>query len=213
MQQDAVYLVTQEDLSAGRPTLEIVEQAIRGGVDVIQLREKDCPARTRYTLGHDILELVDGTDVTFIVNDRIDIARAIGADGVHLGDEDLPIRIAREQLGADAIIGRSVSTTEDAQAAEAAGADYLGVGSIYTTDSKDTDPAETDIGLETITAIRRHVDIPIYAIGGITTENAADVAAAGATGVAVITAITMADDPAEATQQLSAAVKKGRDDQ
>lgn len=210
MHNDTVYLVTQEELSAGRTTLEIVEAAIRGGVDIIQLREKQRPARTRYRLGQAIRKRTDHAGVTFIVNDRLDIARAVDADGVHLGDEDLPIPVAREQLGDTAIIGRSVSSVEAAREAVDAGADYLGVGSVYSTDSKDTPPEETDIGLQTITTIRETVDLPIFGIGGINAENATEVAAAGANGVAVISAITTAEDPESATQHLSAAVKKGR---
>ena len=204
-----VYLVTQADASAGRSTVEIVEAAIEGGVDVVQLREKDSPASERYELGQELRELTSDADVSLIVNDRIDLASAIDADGVHLGETDLPIAVAREQLGPDAIVGRSVATPEAAVAAEEAGADYLGVGAIYPTDSKDKPPEESDLGPEGIAAVRDAVSIPIVGIGGVTAENAADVTAAGAEGVAVITAITQADDPAAATAELGDAVAQG----
>ncbi|GAB3690626.1 thiamine phosphate synthase [Salinarchaeum chitinilyticum] len=204
-----VYLVTQADASAGRGTIEIVEAAIDGGVDVVQLREKNAPARTRYDLGRELRELTAAADVPLIVNDRIDLAIAVDADGVHLGDEDLPVAVAREQLGPDAIVGRSVSTPEAARAAENAGADYLGVGAIYPTDSKDKPPEESDLGPEGIRAVREATDLPLVGIGGIDAENAGDVVAAGAEGIAVISAITQAEDPAAATRDLASAVSQG----
>lgn len=208
--RDVVYLVTQEDLSAGRSTIEVVDGAIDGGVDVVQLREKDQPARDRYQLGRELRERTAEASVTLIVNDRVDIAQAVDADGVHLGEEDLPISVARNQLGPNAIIGRSVSTVADAQQAEDAGADYLGVGSIFNTSSKDTPPAESAIGPERVREIQTRTTCPVIGIGGITPDNAADVVAAGAAGVAVISAITKADDPRGATERLSTAVANGR---
>ncbi|MES3517024.1 MAG: thiamine phosphate synthase [Natronomonas sp.] len=205
----AVYLVTQEGASAGRSTPEIVEAAIAGGVDVVQLREKGQSARKRYELGRELRELTADAGVTLIVNDRVDIAAAIDADGVHLGDSDLPVAVAREQLGPDALIGRSVSTPEAAKQAERAGADYLGVGAIYRTKSKDTDPEQSEIGLEPIREIRAATDLPFVGIGGVTADTAGDVVEAGADGVAVISAITAADDPEAATRALGSAVAAG----
>jgi thiamine-phosphate pyrophosphorylase len=138
----------------------------------------------------------------------VDLAAALDADGVHLGDDDLPVSVAREQLGEDAIIGRSVSTPEAARRAEEAGADYLGVGAVFATDSKDdVPPEEQAIGLDRIRAVREATDLPFVGIGGVTPENAADVVQAGADGVAVISAITAADDPEAATRELHAAVR------
>jgi thiamine-phosphate pyrophosphorylase len=150
-------------------------------------------------------------DVPLLVNDRADLALAVGADGVHLGDEALPVPAARELLGPEATIGRSVSTVPAAEAAVAAGADYLGVGAVFRTDSKDVDPDGSEVGVERVRAIADAVDAPIVAIGGITPENAADAVAAGADGVAVITAITGADDVAAATRALGEAVEQGRE--
>ena len=206
-----VYLVTQQSHAKGRDTREIVRAAVDGGVDVVQLREKDTTARERYELGRDLREITREAGVPLIVNDRVDIAQAVDADGVHLGDDDLPVPVARERLGEDAIVGRSVSFVEDAREAERAGADYLGVGAIYATGSKDDIAAEEyAIGTEHLSEICEAVDIPVVGIGGIDASNASEVAAAGADGVAVITAITGAEDPEAATRALGDAVQEGR---
>ena len=192
------YLVTGEAHSAGRSTVEVVAAATAGGVDVVQLREKAMPVRERYDLGRRIREMTAEAGVPLVVNDRVDLALALDADGVHLGDDDLPVTVAREQLGPDAIICRSVSTAAAAR------------GAVYGTDSKDTD---SDIGLDPIRAIDDTVDIPFVGIGGVTPTNAGDVVAAGADGVAVVSAITRADDPEAATRDLSASVATGLDRQ
>ena len=207
-----VYLVTDAGLSGDRSTPEIVEAAVAGGVDVVQLREKGTTARERYELGTDLRALTRDAGVPLIVNDRIDLAAAVDADGVHLGDDDLPVSVARERLGPDAIVGRSVSTPSAAREAEAAGADYLGVGAVYGTDSKDTSPEQSNVGLDRIRAVREATDLPFVGIGGVTPENAAAVVEAGADGVAVISAITGADDPETATRDLAAAVDGGAAD-
>ena len=208
-----VYLVTQGSLSRDRDTREIVQAAIDGGVDVVQLREKGMSARERYEIGMDLREMTREASVALLVNDRVDIAQAIDADGVHLGDEDVPVEVARELLGGDAIVGRSVSFVEDARAAQRAGADYLGVGAIYATGSKDDiDDEEYAIGLDRLESIVGAVDIPVVGIGGVDASNADKVAAAGADGVAVITAITGTDDPEAATRELGAVVRDGRTD-
>jgi thiamine-phosphate pyrophosphorylase len=201
----SVYLVTQADRSDGRGTSAVVREAIAGGVDVVQLREKHASAADRYELGRELRDLTRDADIPLIVNDRVDLAVALDADGVHLGDDDLPVEVAREQLGPDAVVGRSVSTPDAARAAEAAGADYLGVGAVFETGTKDT--RESEIGVDTVAAVADAVSIPIVGIGGITPENAGRVAAAGADGVAVVTAITRDDDPAAATRELRAAVE------
>jgi thiamine-phosphate pyrophosphorylase len=206
-----VYLVTGESLSAGRTTPAIVEAAIEGGVDVVQLRDKDRSVRERYETGRTLRNLTREAGVTFVVNDRVDLAALLDADGVHLGADDLPVRAARRLLGEDAVIGRSVSTVAEAETAAAEGADYLGVGTVYRTASKDDIPEdEHGVGPERVREIADAVDIPFVGIGGITAENAAEVAAAGADGVAVITAITRAEDPAAATAALEEAVEQGK---
>ena len=188
--------------SAGRDTPSVVAEALEGGIDVVQLRDKGQSARERYQTGRRLREQTNTAGVPLVVNDRIDLARAIEADGVHLGQSDLPVEVAREQLGASAVVGVSASTVAEATAAEAAGADYLGVGAVYGTTSKAVPDEENGIGTERIEAIARAVDIPVIGIGGIDATNAAAVVDAGATGVAVISAITAADDPRAATATL-----------
>ncbi len=201
------YLVTQESLSNNRSTVEIVREAIAGGIDVVQLREKETDARWRYELGIELRELTAAAGVDLIVNDRVDIAEAIDADGVHVGQSDLPVAVARDLLGPDAIIGCSTSTIEQAQRAERAGADYLGVGTIYGTTSKDVAEEKDGVGPERVAAITDAVSIPVVGIGGITAENASPIVEAGAVGVSVISEITKADDPQAATEALAAAVE------
>lgn len=204
------YLVTQGDRSGARGTADVVRAAIDGGVDVVQLREKHATARERYELGLELRDLTREAGVAFVVNDRVDIAAAVDADGVHLGDEDLPVSVARDHLGEEAIVGRSVSTPEAAREAERAGADYLGVGAVFATGTKDVADDEAEIGTERVAAVAAAVDIPVVGIGGITADNARAVAEAGASGVAVVSAITDADDPAAATRRLRRAVDEGR---
>ena len=200
------YLVTQASLSAGRETTEIVRAAIAGGVDAVQLREKETSARSRYELGLELRELTADTGVDLIVNDRVDLARAIGADGVHLGQSDLPVPVARELLETETLVGCSASTVAEARQAETDGADYLGVGAVYGTSSKTVAERKDGIGTERIAAIVEAVSIPVIGIGGITAENAAPVVEAGAAGVAVISEITAADDPEAAAAALRNAV-------
>jgi thiamine-phosphate pyrophosphorylase len=206
----STYLVTQRDLSAGRSTEAIVDAALAGGVDVVQVREKHSSAREQLAVAEALREPTAEAGVPLIINDRVDIAVAADADGVHLGDDDLPVEAARAQLDEDALVGRSVSTVEAARDAEAAGADYLGVGAVYATSSKDVEEENQAIGLERVEAIADAVDIPFVGIGGVTADNAAAVTAAGADGVAVITAITQADDPEQATRDLNEAVEAGK---
>ncbi|THE66588.1 thiamine phosphate synthase [Salinadaptatus halalkaliphilus] len=206
------YLVTQASISAGRSTLEIVREAIAGGIDVVQLREKETDTRWRYELGLELRELTAEAGVDLIVNDRVDIAEAIDADGVHVGQTDLPVAVARELLGPDAIVGCSASTLEEARAAEADGADYLGVGTIYGTSSKDVEAYKDGVGPERVADIADAVSIPVVGIGGVTADNAAPVVDAGAVGVAVVSEITAADDPRAATEALAEAVETGMTD-
>ncbi|ELY64057.1 thiamine phosphate synthase [Natronococcus jeotgali] len=205
------YLVTQASIAEDRSTPEVVRAAIEGGIDAVQLREKETSARSRYELGLELRELTAEAGVDLIVNDRIDVAEAIDADGVHVGQSDLPVSVARDLLGPEAIVGCSASTVEEARRAEADGADYLGVGSVYGTTSKDVPEAENGIGPERIAAIVEAVSIPVVGIGGITADNAGPVVEAGAAGVAVISEIAAADDPAVATDALARTVETAKD--
>ncbi|WP_434521797.1 thiamine phosphate synthase [Halorubrum sp. AS12] len=200
------YLVTAASCSAGRTTPEVVAAALDGGVDVVQLRDKAQTARERYETGLRLRELTAEAGVPLLVNDRVDIAAAIDADGVHLGQSDLPVAVAREQLGEDAVVGVSASTVEQARVAEDAGADYLGVGAVYGTDSKDVSGDRNGVGTERVAAVADAVEVPVIGIGGIDASNAAPVVDAGATGVAALSAITAAADPESATAELGEAV-------
>ncbi len=207
IQDWGLYLVTGEELSAGRSTRDVVAAAIEGGASVVQLREKAQHARRRYDIGREVREVTAEAGVDFVVNDRVDLAMALDADGVHLGQEDLPVAVARELLGESTIVGCSVSTVPEAQAAVDAGADYLGVGTVFATGSKDV-ADERVIGLDGLREIRAAVDLPLVAIGGIDAENAGAVVGAGADAVAVISAVTEADDVAAASRELVAAVDR-----
>ncbi len=201
-----VYLVTDRFFSRGRSTRAIVQAAIEGGVSVVQLREKELSTRDFYDAGVEIRDILRGADIPLIINDRIDIALALDADGVHIGTSDMPISAARKILGADKIIGLSVNRVEELDDPSTSLADYLAVSPVFATQTKkDTAPAWGLAGLETA---RRRTDKPLVAIGGISQINAGSVIASGADCVAVVTAIVAADDPAAAAETLKAIVKK-----
>ena len=202
------YLVTAASRSGERTTPEVVADALEGGIDVVQLRDKAATDRERYETGLRLRDLTVEAGVPLLVNDRIDLAAAIGADGVHLGQTDLPVAVARERLDESAVVGVSASTVEQAEAAEAAGADYLGVGAVYGTDSKDVSGDRDGIGVERIAAVADAVEIPVVGIGGIDASNASPVVEAGATGVAALSAITAAEDSEAATAALREAATR-----
>ncbi len=196
-----LYVVT-EDAGAGRSHLDVVRAAVAGGATAVQLREKLLPDAELTALAREAALLCRQAGVLFLVNDRVEVARAAGADGVHLGQEDAPARLARAALGPEAVVGVSCATPAEARAAEAAGADYVGVGSVYATATKPD--AGAPIGLEGLRAVRAAVALPVVAIGGIGPANAAAVLRAGADGVAVVSAITRAPDMEAAVRALRA---------
>lgn len=195
-----VYVITESHHARGRSHQQIAEAAIRGGATAVQLRMKDEPARAILDAARAIAPLCRAAGVPLIVNDRVDVALIAGADGVHVGQDDLPAGDVRALLGPRALIGVSAATVHEAVAAERAGADYVGVGSIYGTATKaDAGPP---VGPARVTEIRRAVRLPIVGIGGIGPGHAAAVIRAGAQGVAVITAVTLADDMSAAVRRL-----------
>jgi thiamine-phosphate pyrophosphorylase len=195
-----LYLVIDHEALRGRSEVEVARQAIGGGAKVIQLRDKRRPKGEILATAKELRELCARSNVLFIVNDYLDIALASGADGLHLGQGDLPISEARQLLPIDKILGCSTATLEQALQAQAEGADYIAVGSIYPTTSK----AETKVvGLERLRQIREAVSIPIVAIGGINKKNAAAAIEAGANSVAVIDAVLGAEDVEEMARQLT----------
>ncbi|MBM7558018.1 thiamine phosphate synthase [Halanaerobacter jeridensis] len=202
MEDWELYLVTEEDLSAGRKTMDVVKEAVAGGVDVVQLREKNKTTRAKYQLGQKIKRTLDNTGVDFIINDDPALALALDADGVHLGDDDLTIKAAREILGPDKIIGYSTSNLAEVEQAKQQGADYVGFGAIYHTSSKDVQSRRQGIGLERLKQLSPEVKIPIVAIGGINAGNIAKVKEAGADTIAMISAITGAENVKKEVQNL-----------
>ena len=201
----SVYLVTDRELARGRTTLEIAAAAIRGGVSCIQLREKSCSTREFIDEALAIRSLLARHEIPLIINDRVDVALAIKADGIHLGQKDMPCSMARQLIPESMIVGISVESLDDAIAAQKDGADYLGVSPIYSTPTK-TDTAQP-LGLEGLRSIRSEVDLPLVGIGGLNADNAEAVIHNGADGVAVVSAIVAADDPEAATRALSEIVR------
>ena len=196
----SLYLVTDRSLSKGRSTAEIVAAAVAGGVSCIQLREKSCGTREFLDEALALQPLLKSRNIPLIINDRLDIALAIEADGVHLGQSDMPIGMARKIAGTSLIIGISAESVEDALRAEQQGADYIGISPVFSTPTK-TDTA-LPLGLEGVRQIRALVDIPLVGIGGIHSDNAESVITAGADGIAVVSAIVSAADPAGASKKL-----------
>jgi thiamine-phosphate pyrophosphorylase len=204
----SLYLVTDRGLARGRSNLEIVTAAVDGGVTIVQLREKDCPTLEFIEQAQSIKAYLKARNVPLIINDRVDIAQAVKADGVHLGQTDMPLEAAKRILGAEMIIGISAESIEDALTAEKGGADYLGVSPIYATPTKtDTAPA---LGLKGLRDIRKAVKLPLVGIGGLNRDNAADVIRNGSDGVAVVSAIVAADDPEAAARELKQVIKKAQ---
>jgi thiamine-phosphate pyrophosphorylase len=192
-----IYPVTCERLSNGRSDLEILEGLAAGGAKIVQLREKDMCERDFFRLAEKFRERTAEAGMLLIVNDRVDVALAVGADGVHLGQEDFPVPAARK-IGPELLIGASSHDLEEAVRAQQEGADYVNIGPIFPTGTKEG--IEHFLGPEEIGKIAPHLSIPFTVMGGIKESNIAQVLAAGATKVAVVTAITQAPDIAEAVR-------------
>jgi thiamine-phosphate pyrophosphorylase len=195
-----LYVITDEPLAGGRSHEEQARAALAGGARVIQLRDKQATSRRLYEAAVAMRRLAHEVGALLIVNDRVDIALAADADGVHVGPDDLPVAAVR-RLMPGRIVGASAGTVEEALAAERDGADYLGVGAVYEARGSKAD-AGAPVGPERVAAIRAAVGLPIVGIGGIKTANAAPVIAAGADGVAVITGVVAAPDIAQAAREI-----------
>jgi thiamine-phosphate pyrophosphorylase len=191
-------LVTDRHAAQGRPLDAVVAAALDGGVNLVQLREKDLAARELWALATRLRELTAGRAL-LLVNDRLDVALAAGADGVHLAGHSLPPAAARDALGPERLIGCSVHSIAEAEAAARGGADFLFVGTLYPSRSH---PGQAGAGPQLIEDVRAAVDVPCVGIGGITARTAREVLMAGARGVAVISAIMAAPDPAVAAARL-----------
>ncbi len=199
-----LYAVTDRRWLGSRRLADQVEEALKGGVTFVQLREKDLDEERFLEEAREIKELCGRYQVPFVINDNVDIAQAVDADGVHVGQSDMEAGDVRARLGQDKIIGVSAQTVEQALLAESRGADYLGVGAVFATGSK-ADASEVDH--ETVKAICQAVHIPVIAIGGITGENVGALTGTGVCGVAVISAIFAQEDVEEGTRKLKEAVR------
>jgi len=197
-----LYAIIDSQALGGRRHIEVARELIRGGAKIIQLRDKLRSKSELLPIAQELKELCSKHDVLFIVNDYLGVVLAVSADGLHLGQEDFPVSVARKLLPIDKLIGCSVNTVAQATAAESDGADYIAVGSIYPTSSKE---GAKVVGVERLRQIKQAVGLPLVAIGGINRDKVAEVLAAGADSVAVISAILKAEDTEEATRQIVAA--------
>lgn len=196
----SLYLVTDRPLCGGRALLDVVAAAVAGGATLVQLREKDAATREFVELARALKAVLDRFGVPLLVNDRLDVALACGAAGVHVGQKDMDVRDVRALLGPDAIVGLSVETPALARAARSLAVDYLGAGPVYpTTTKKDAAPT---LGLDGLAGVVREAAVPVVGIGAIGPGRAADVVRAGAAGVAVVSALCAAPDPAAAARAL-----------
>jgi thiamine-phosphate pyrophosphorylase len=204
-----LYMVVGSANTGGRPLTDVVAEAVRGGVGAVQLREKEAGASRIIALARDVSRICREAGALFIINDRADIAAAVDADGVHLGQEDLPVEAARRILGRSKLIGLSTRNVGQALDARARGADYIGVGPVFATPTKEGRPAA---GLEFVRAVRDRVRIPFVAIGGIDLENCARVLRAGARRVAAVRALAGAPDVYRAADAFMRMINKYGED-
>lgn len=197
-------VITDEEMNP----VSLAAEALRGGAPMIQLRHKSADGRALFDWALEIRKRCTEHGALFIVNDRLDIAMASGADGVHLGQEDIPLRAARKAVGNTMLIGISATSIEEAQKAQDEGADYIGLGHIFPTISKEKH--HPPLGLEALEKAASLISIPILAIGGITMENAPALISAGAAGIAVISAVSRAQSPLQAAKELSRVINLNR---
>ena len=203
----SLYVILDRAAARGRELVEVLDAALAGGCRMVQLREKDWPSGRLLPVAERLRARCAAVGATFIVNDRVDLAVAIGADGVHVGQEDLPARAARPLLRPGMILGVSTHSVAQARAAQADGADYVAVGSMFPTPSK----TEFElVGPGLLRKLRAEIRVPLVGIGGITHANVSEVIAAGADGVAVISAVCAADDPRAAAERFLTLIRAAR---
>jgi len=196
-----LYLVTDRGLIRGRDLVSLVLEAVRGGVSAVQLREKNCPAGEFVQLAGSLKDRLTESNVPLIINDRVDVALAAGADGVHIGQEDIPYPQVRSMLGPDRIIGLSVNTYAQLMEADRTDVDYLSLSPVYPTQTKkDT---KEPFGLEGLRKARSMTQKPLITIGGVNKQNLASIMAIGMDGVALVSAICAADSPENAARELT----------
>ena len=202
-----LYVVLDRTAARGRELDDLLAAVIDGGCRMVQLREKDWPSGRLLPLARRLRERCRRAGATFVVNDRVDLALAVDADGVHVGQEDLPATVTRGLLRAGMLLGVSTHTTEQARGARDDGADYVAVGSMFATPTK---PDFQLVGPALLRKLRGEIRVPLVGIGGITHDNVAEVVRAGADGVAVISAVCGAPDPAAATRRFLDIIRNAR---
>ncbi|WP_342615299.1 thiamine phosphate synthase [Peribacillus frigoritolerans] len=199
----SLYLVTEESIALEKLT-EIIAESVSGGVSIVQLREKNNSSLSFYKKASALKQLLNELSIPLIINDRVDIALAVGADGIHIGQDDLPLTVVKQMVPEDMIVGVSVSTLEEAHEAERNGADYIGVGSVFPTKTKQD---ATLMAIGDLEEICRSVSIPAVAIGGITADNISALSNSGLSGTAVVSAIMNAESPKSASESLLKIIK------
>ncbi len=202
-----LYVILDRQVAGDRSLPELLRAVLRGGCRLVQLREKEWPSGRLLPLARQLGEQCRAAGATFVVNDRVDLAVAVGADGVHLGQDDLPPALARRLMPAGMLLGLSTHSVEQARAAQAAGADYVAVGSMFPTGTK---PDFQLVGPDLIRKLRPEIRVPLIGIGGITPANVVEVIRAGADGVAVISAVCAAPDPERATRRFLDQIEAAR---
>lgn len=200
-----LYLVTDTNICSREKLVSVTEAAIKGGVTLVQLREKDISTREFFAEALELKKLCKHYNVPLLINDRIDIALAVDADGIHIGQSDMPLKVSRKILGPNKIIGLSAGNVNQAVEAVNDGADYLGVGAVFPTSTKND---ASNVGIEMLKQVRKSVDIPIVGIGGINPDNISQLYGSGIEGVAVVSCIMGSDDPYTVSKQLSKMVKE-----
>lgn len=194
----SLYLVT-DNSDDEEKFLKTIEEAIKGGVSVVQIREKTADTLDFYKLALRVKEITTKYNIPLIINDRVDIALAIDADGVHVGQSDMPCDVTRKLIGPDKILGISAATIDEAKKAESDGADYIGTGAVFPTSTKDDAPSVTK---EELKEIVDSINIPVVAIGGINLENAHELTDTGIAGLSVVSAIMSSDNPKKSSEKL-----------
>lgn len=194
----SLYLVTDKSDDVEK-FLNTIEEGIKGGVTVVQIREKTAETLDFYNLALKVKEITEKYDVPLIINDRVDVALAIDADGVHVGQSDMPCDITRKLIGDNKILGVSAATIEEAKKAEKDGADYIGTGAVFPTATKDDAPSITKQDLKNVV---ESINIPVVAIGGITLENAHELTDTGIAGLSVVSAIMSSENPKKSSEEL-----------
>lgn len=199
----SLYLVTEESIALEKLT-KIIAESVSGGVSIVQLREKSNSSLSFYKKASALKQLLNELSIPLIINDRVDIALAVAADGIHIGQDDLPLTVVKQMVPEDMIVGVSVSTLEEAHEAEQNGADYIGVGSVFPTKTKQD---ATLMAIGDLEEICRSVSIPAVAIGGITADNISALSDSGLSGTAVVSAIMNAESPKSASESLLKVIK------